>query len=202
MLHKPNHNNRQVQRTRKWIFEALMILIAEQPYHKITVSDIIKRAGIARQTFYRNYKNKDEVMIQYLKDSFTSNSFNMVDTSSKSNIQDIVITVNLNYLLEHRKDLVLIMKIPGIENIFSPKLTEWQNLLLDNYKRILSHENYVLFRYTVKYQLIGYLQVISDWFNNGMPIKAEKLNSILNKLTVPSRLISGGIPNININIKA
>jgi AcrR family transcriptional regulator len=201
MLHKPNLNNRQVQRTRRWIVEALTILMEEQPYSKITVSDIIKKAGIARQTFYRNYANKDEVIFQYLGDIFIPNLINIADTNSKNNINDIVVRLNLKYLLEHRKELTTMMKIPDIKSLIYTGFTEWQNVLLEDYKNILSRENYLLFRYKVYYQLVGYLNVFYDWFNNDMPIKAEKLNSILNKLTVSSRLVSSNIPNIIINIK-
>jgi AcrR family transcriptional regulator len=201
MLHEPNLHNRQVQRTRKWIFEALMILIAEQPYNKITVSDIIKKAGIARQTFYRNYKSKDEVLLQYLKNCVTPDSFRIVDINLENTIQDIVITTDLKYLLEHRKELIVIMKIPDIESIIFTKFKEWQSLLLDNYKHILSRRNYLLFQYKFNYQLVGYLNVVSNWFTHGMPIKVEKLNSILNKLTVSSRVIGGRIPNMIMNIK-
>jgi AcrR family transcriptional regulator len=201
MLQKPNIHNRQVQRTRRWVFEALMILIAEQPYAKITVSDIIKKAGIARQTFYRNYKNKDDIIIRYFEDSFSPDLLNIIDTGSKNNIQDIVITIDLKYLLEHRKELITLMKIPDIESLVIAQFKEWQHLFLDNYKKILSRENYLLFQYIVDYQLVGYLQVFYDWFNNGMPIKVEKLNSILDKLTVSSRIISSNIPDIIMNIK-
>jgi hypothetical protein len=48
---------------------------------------------------------------------------------------------------------------------------------------------------------VGYLQVFHDWFNNGMPMKVEKLNSLLDGLTVSSRLIGGNIPNIIMSIK-
>jgi AcrR family transcriptional regulator len=202
MLHKPNSNNRQVQRTRRWIFEAFMILIAEQPYAKITVSDIIKKAGIARQTFYRNYKNKDDIIIQYFEDGFSPGLFEVTDTGSKSNIQDIVITIDLKYLLEYRRELITLIKIPDVESLVAAKFKEWQHLFLGNYKTLLSRENYLLFQYIVDYQVAGCLRVFSDWFNNGMPVKIEKLNSILDKLTVSSRIISSNIPNIIMNIKA
>jgi AcrR family transcriptional regulator len=81
-----------------------MIFIAERSYSKITVSDIIKKVGIARQTFYRNYKNKDEIIIQYFRDSYSPGLFNIADNSdSKKNVQDIVITIDLKYLLGCRK---------------------------------------------------------------------------------------------------
>jgi AcrR family transcriptional regulator len=177
----------------------------DQPYTKITVSDIIKKAGIARQTFYRNFENKDEVILQYLEYSFTLGLINITDfikdINPKNSIKDIVITFNLKYIFEHRKEVATIMKIPEIESLFITRFKKWQNVLLDNYKKILSHENYLLFRYKACYQFVGYVNVLSDWLNNDMPIKVEKLNFILNELTVSSGFMGSNIPNIIMNIK-
>jgi AcrR family transcriptional regulator len=201
MLHTPNLNNRQVQRTRKWIFDALMILIAERPYNKITVSDIIKKAGVARQTFYRNYENKNEVIFQYFQGSFTSDLLSISAAGPEDAAQDIVISFDPKYVLEYREELGTVMKIPEIEILVFAKFKEWQNLLLDRYKDIFSREEYILFRYKTGYQLVGYLQVFSDWFNMDMPVSVEKLNSILDTLSASSRLIGDSTPNIVINIK-
>jgi AcrR family transcriptional regulator len=65
--HKTIAHNRKTSLTRSWIFESLMLLIDQKPYNKITVSDITKKAGIARQTFYRSYANKDAVLSEYFR---------------------------------------------------------------------------------------------------------------------------------------
>jgi AcrR family transcriptional regulator len=46
-----------------------MILMDEKPYEKITVSDIVEKASIARQTFYRNFNNKNEVVFKYAENT-------------------------------------------------------------------------------------------------------------------------------------
>lgn len=58
--------NKQVVRTREWTFQALLLLLEKQPYEEITISQIAQKAGITRQTFYRHYRTKDDVISFYL----------------------------------------------------------------------------------------------------------------------------------------
>ena len=39
------------------IYDAFFLLLKEKDMDKITVSDIIKRAGVVRSTFYNHYEN-------------------------------------------------------------------------------------------------------------------------------------------------
>ena len=55
--------NKQVQRSREWIFEALILLMKKTKFQDITISDITAKAGVARLTFYRNYNSKEEIII-------------------------------------------------------------------------------------------------------------------------------------------
>ena len=48
--------------TREAAQEALFLLMREQDYEEIRITDIIRRSGISRSAFYRNYKTKDDVL--------------------------------------------------------------------------------------------------------------------------------------------
>ena len=54
--------DRRVRRTRQRLKEALLELIAGQPYESITVEDITRRADVGRSTFYSHYTSKDELL--------------------------------------------------------------------------------------------------------------------------------------------
>jgi len=54
--------------SRKLAVEGLFKLAETKPYNEITISDICLQAGIARQTFYRNFKTKEDVIKYYLED--------------------------------------------------------------------------------------------------------------------------------------
>ena len=42
--------------------EALAFLIDKKEFSEITISELVKKAGIARSTFYRNYESKEDII--------------------------------------------------------------------------------------------------------------------------------------------
>jgi AcrR family transcriptional regulator len=55
--------DRRTRRTRRLIGEALVALMVEQRYDRITVQDIIDRADVGRSTFYAHYRDKEDVLV-------------------------------------------------------------------------------------------------------------------------------------------
>ena len=56
------NNKESNQLTRECLQLALIHLMANQPYEKITVSEIVRRAGVSRTAFYRNYTDKEDIL--------------------------------------------------------------------------------------------------------------------------------------------
>ncbi|WP_285946899.1 TetR/AcrR family transcriptional regulator, partial [Thomasclavelia cocleata] len=51
---------------KKEITTALLNLLKEKNLEEITVSEITSKAQVGRVSFYRNYKNKEDILKQYL----------------------------------------------------------------------------------------------------------------------------------------
>lgn len=64
MLH--NMNDPRVRKTRRNLQDALVRLILKQGYDNISVQDIATEADAARITFYRHYKDKEELLTDCL----------------------------------------------------------------------------------------------------------------------------------------
>ncbi len=56
----------RVRRTRKWLQEALLSLMLEKPFTRISIAEITDQAQVSRPTFYLHYRNKEEVLEDYL----------------------------------------------------------------------------------------------------------------------------------------
>lgn len=54
--------------TRECIETALILLMAEKEYNEITISEIVKRAGVSRTAYYRNYESKEDILKTLLYD--------------------------------------------------------------------------------------------------------------------------------------
>ncbi len=48
--------------TKECIESALLLLMAEKDYQEITISEIVKRAGVSRTAYYRNYRSKEDIL--------------------------------------------------------------------------------------------------------------------------------------------
>lgn len=71
--------DRRVQRTKRLLQRALMSLVAERPFDKITVQDVLDRANVGRTTFYSHFQSKEDlflsshaVLIRIISHSFFS----------------------------------------------------------------------------------------------------------------------------------
>jgi AcrR family transcriptional regulator len=55
--------DRRVRRTRRVLIEALVALILEKGYSKLTVQDIIDRADVSRSTFYAHFRDREALLV-------------------------------------------------------------------------------------------------------------------------------------------
>lgn len=54
--------------SKQWILEALLKLMEEKDYEKITIKELTARADLDRKTFYRNFRSKEEVLYLQLQE--------------------------------------------------------------------------------------------------------------------------------------
>jgi AcrR family transcriptional regulator len=60
--------DRRVRRTRAALRDALIGLVVERGYDRITVRDVLDRADIGRSTFYAHYRDKDALFASCFED--------------------------------------------------------------------------------------------------------------------------------------
>jgi len=193
MMQKSNKDNRQKQRTKSWIFDALMLLMDEMPYNKITISDIAEKAGIARTTFYHNYDDKDDVLYEYLQKTFSTGLLN----TDKS----IVLMFDYQYMITHKKKLQKILSNVDIGHRISHEGRQFPLSFLEHYKKKLTADEYLICRYKLYYQIIGCLIVFFDWFVNDMPLPVETVVAMLNAMNIPKTIQYRNIPSIMVRLK-
>ncbi len=78
--------DRRVRRTKERLHDALMSLIEERGYDKITVQDLIDRADVGRSTFYSHYETKDDLLISGLHRLSDDIELHMTDDPSANDI--------------------------------------------------------------------------------------------------------------------
>ena len=54
--------DRRVQKTRKLLQDALIELVAEKGYEKVTIQELLDKANVGRSTFYAHFQDKEELL--------------------------------------------------------------------------------------------------------------------------------------------
>src|SRR5687767_441176 len=63
-------SDRRSRRSRRLIVDALLALMLEKRFDRITVQEIIDRADVGRTTFYAQFRNKEDVLESELERVF------------------------------------------------------------------------------------------------------------------------------------
>ena len=70
------------------IYDAFFLLLKEKELDKITVSDIIKKAGVVRSTFYNHYENVP-ALVTAIEDQTIDDIFSIMETFHPNNDHDM-----------------------------------------------------------------------------------------------------------------
>lgn len=65
----------RVRKTRRSLTEALIGLLGEKSYGGISVSEICSRAEVRRATFYKHFRDKDDLLVYIVKEQVRRFSF-------------------------------------------------------------------------------------------------------------------------------
>lgn len=94
ILRKNNEESKAY--AREAIKGALFILSKRIPYKTITVTDIIKKSGVSRSAFYRNYKSKEDVLYDLL-DTVLKELAIAINKNLEYNLRALITMVDENY---------------------------------------------------------------------------------------------------------
>lgn len=64
--------NRMVEKSKKAIKEAMLQLMYEKSFNKITVNELLDRANVSRGTFYAHFSNLEDVKQQLINDLYST----------------------------------------------------------------------------------------------------------------------------------
>ena len=91
--------------------KAIVELLKEKYYADISVTDIVKKAGVARASFYRSYSAVDEVLdevINEIKDSIHNNYMSLLIKKDDEHIKEVI----LKYYTDVKEKNVPFVDIP------------------------------------------------------------------------------------------
>lgn len=111
-MDKRRQENRRVRRA---IAAAWMALLKEKPFSEITVTDVVRRAGVARQSYYRNFTCLEDVARAYMRE-IQGETMAVLRAQGIDRYGPRFVTLVLEGVARHREDL-LAMYDAGLSQI-------------------------------------------------------------------------------------
>lgn len=168
--------------TKECLSTALICLMGEKPFDKITITELVKRSGVSRTAFYRNYTRKEDILWE-MNDAFME-----VLVRSFAALRDHKDSYQWYYdffrqIYENADEMRLILQanLP-IEPLFSPDfIIKRLSLSLDRsqYYHFLAWQG-------------AFSTVLINWFREGMKedtaYMAKLCTHLMKDIPVPSQI--------------
>lgn len=144
--------------SKEYITQALFELMDKMQYKDISITDITKKAGVGRATYYRHFKTKDDIIIEYFKREMKK----FPTLSSKSAVtQDDYYEIIFNVFsrLKEVKDIVKKLIMAKLDLLY----LDFLNVsMVENYK----NNNYHDTPYSSYYMAGSLFNVSMQWVKN------------------------------------
>lgn len=167
-------NNEKNQYVRREITKAMLDLLKEKNIDEITVSEITSKAQVGRVSFYRNYKNKEDILKRYL--------FSIINQwKNKNETENIFPNDLLKKLFEHLieyKDFYTLLYQKNLFYLFRDILKE----VMATKSPLSNTEAYAIA--FVSYGIYGW---IKEWLARGMQESADEIYILLQTQSAMSK---------------
>ena len=168
-------NNKTALASQRQIADALLSLLAEQPYASVSVSAICRRANVSRQTFYSLFQSKENVITFTLR--------NDCCYSGPVTAQDCRVTFRQvcggfsRYIVRHA-DILKVLEAHDLMPLFGAVLRE-------DFAGCLSPEEpcaAVLRPYMINYLAAGIASIAETYVRAGTMESADELEEVIYRL--------------------
>ena len=189
--------DRRVQRTRQLLHEALISLILEKGYDRLTVQDIVDQANVGRSTFYDHFKDKDDLLVSDLK-AFQQH----LDQDDGDGLGGNSLLSGLHVFQHAQENYRLYKALLGGDGINLILRTSQEQLGIEVLQRIegilAGHElNTVPPIILANHLSTSLLSLLTWWLDNEMPYTPEEMEGIYQQMVKPGvdLILSGAIGN-------
>ncbi len=180
---------RSAVRSRRLIRTALLELLHEKPFEKITVTDIVKRADINRSTFYAHYPDVLG-LVEELMEETVNNSIELV---SKINIQQFLeepVPV-LEKLLAIGNENMDIYQMLGKSDFALRQVEKMKAVLVENAMGAVNIpeniRNSGTFRVHMNFFIGGILNVYQQWIQGYLDCSSDEIMEHLAELILNNK---------------
>ena len=179
---QPQKTDRRVLYTKMFLRESILALMREMPISKITPTELCRRAGINRNTFYTHYQSAEELLSEIEEELFTKvrSSFERLGSglNSRALIAEICVVIAENFelsriLLSENGDMHFLKRLVSLAH--DQTMVAWREAGVQANEALLE----TMYTFSVN----GSVAVIREWVRAGMPQPPETIAQQLEQLS-------------------
>ena len=173
------------------IIDSFLLILKDKDINKITVSDVIKKAGIVRSTFYNHYENIAD-LVSSMEDKTIHDIFTLMETFHPKNDQEICYSYFLalcDYTITN-PFLSSLLGSPRINAFFEKTMTMFHQYVTNIVQDASSpQQNKTEYSYMIASAIGSTLGVLHKWTRENFYIPPDDIAEIMTKI-----FISGILP--------
>lgn len=169
-------------RTKQALAESIKALMTAKPLDKITVREIAEHCGTTRATFYRNFKDKYDLVNWYF-DLIVQKTIKQMGISLT--LQEALIQ-KFTYMLEDRTFF-----ISAFSSIDYNNLMDYDYKCISEFYHSVAHANGKVtdeIHFLLEFYCHGSMEMTAHWVKEGMKRSPEEMARLLEE-AMPKRLI-------------
>lgn len=152
---------------KKQITEATIKLLMEFELSQISIGQITTKAQVSRNSFYRNYVDKEDILQKHIKNLISKWDADYGQINKESNAE---LYGSLFQHLKENSDFYLLLKKRNLFHLFL-------NTFIELYGSKTEYDN--MAAYVTSFITYGTYGWIQEWIGRGMQESAETMSSLL-----------------------
>lgn len=170
-----NKGNLNAQQSKEDMRQAMLELLTEKAFDKITIQDITKKANLSRRTFYRNYQQKNDIITEIL----TTIWQDFLAVVKKTDQRDLSVLSEaiFSVALEHKEVILLLHQHQLFTHIIPLAMEDFPDMVVLPDPEIAVDENTLL--YLVTFFASGFFHIIPEYLVNEPYLPPEVMGQYL-----------------------
>lgn len=181
--------DKRVERSRRLLIDALLELMKDRPYNKISVAHIAEQSGVARPTFYLHFHSKDDLLIAYIDEMFEKFYAEIDEYITQRKDADPVIA---SIMFRQWSDNAIFARLLMQDDIDSLMLSQFKSYVSRVVERFMDAHGIKnragLLPYVVDYLAGASFMVITRWVREGFTETPEVMGELYASLVRPGLL--------------
>lgn len=156
------------------IFTALMILMEKKDFSDISITEVTKKAGVSRMSFYRHYAILEDVITGYLDELFKDYSFKIIKDSAIYDKESL--RLFFAYFREHSRLVKNLIK-SNLSNLIFERCIDFFHMLSRNVVCNDAHSP-IHEKYFIEFAAGGLYKVLIEWVKTGLKENDKEMADI------------------------